>query len=274
MRESDSPRRARPILDRALFEAVQEKLAAGRRARQLTLRGSPAILAGLIFDDRGNRMTPTHSNKRGARYRYYVSHALLQKRAEHAGSVRRVPAEEVEAAVITAVRDHLEQQGRRCRQESCGDRELIEQGVDRVIVRPETIEIYLRSQCAEPTDGIPQENSSPARGDVLSVRWESRTPLAKGVLHSPSAGPLSRESRDNLLTAIAKARSWIDDLVTGRASSLAEIAGKEGRGERHVRLLAPLAFVPPPMISRIIDGTLSHPETITALAKHVPYLWS
>jgi hypothetical protein len=44
----------------------------------------PAFLAGRIFDDRGNRMSSTHSNKRGVRYRYYVSHALLQNRKEAA----------------------------------------------------------------------------------------------------------------------------------------------------------------------------------------------
>jgi DNA invertase Pin-like site-specific DNA recombinase len=84
-----------PIVDRDLFEAVQSKLAAGATARQLRLRSSPAILAGRIFDDRGNRMTHTHTNKRGARYRYYVSHPILQKRNGDAGSVEttsnRVP---------------------------------------------------------------------------------------------------------------------------------------------------------------------------------------
>jgi DNA invertase Pin-like site-specific DNA recombinase len=96
----------KPILHQALFEAVQAKLVAGATARQLRLRDSPAILAGRIFDDRGNRMTPTHTNKRGARYRYYVSHALLQKRPDEAGSVPRVPAPEVESAVLKALREH------------------------------------------------------------------------------------------------------------------------------------------------------------------------
>ena len=66
-----------PILARDVFEAVQAKLAGNAIARQLRLKGSAAILTGRIFDDRGNRMSPTHSNKRGVRYRYYVSHALL-----------------------------------------------------------------------------------------------------------------------------------------------------------------------------------------------------
>lgn len=59
-----------PIIDPALFDAVQARLASTAVARQLRLRGSSAILTSRIFDDRGNRMTPTHTNKRGARYRY------------------------------------------------------------------------------------------------------------------------------------------------------------------------------------------------------------
>jgi len=95
-----------PIVDEALFEAVQAKLAAGAAARSLRLRGSAAILAGRIFDDRGNRMTPTHTNKNGARYRYYVSHAILQKRENEAGSVSRTSAPDVERVVIKAVREY------------------------------------------------------------------------------------------------------------------------------------------------------------------------
>jgi site-specific DNA recombinase len=75
------PGEQEPTLDRALFDAVQAKLAGGANTRQLKLRVSPSILAGRIFDDRGNRMTPTHTNKQGARYRYYVSHTVLQKRS-------------------------------------------------------------------------------------------------------------------------------------------------------------------------------------------------
>ena len=85
-----------PILTRDLFEAVQAKRATNAVARQVTLRGSVALLAGRLFDDRGNRMSPTHANKRGVRYRYYVSHAILQNRKTEAGSIARVPAPEIE----------------------------------------------------------------------------------------------------------------------------------------------------------------------------------
>jgi hypothetical protein len=83
---------------------VQAKLAANAVDRQVRLKGSPAILTGRIFDDRGSRMSPTHSNKLGARYRYYVSHAVLQKRKADAGSVARLPAPKVETLVLDGLR--------------------------------------------------------------------------------------------------------------------------------------------------------------------------
>jgi DNA invertase Pin-like site-specific DNA recombinase len=56
-----------PILDRALFEAVH-KLTASAANRRLRIRSSPVLLSGRLFDDRGNRMTPSHTRKRGVRY--------------------------------------------------------------------------------------------------------------------------------------------------------------------------------------------------------------
>src|SRR5262249_56563370 len=96
-----------PIVDRAVFAAVQAKLAAQARARRCRLRGSPALLSGRLFDNRGNRMSPTHANKGGARYRYYVSHAVLQGKPPPSGLVSRVPAAEIEALVVAARRNHL-----------------------------------------------------------------------------------------------------------------------------------------------------------------------
>jgi site-specific DNA recombinase len=81
-----------PILDRDLFEAVQLKLAEQHNGYRAARAGSEALLMGRIFDDRGNRMSPSHSRKGGARYGYYVSSALIQRQPQSAGSVTRVPA--------------------------------------------------------------------------------------------------------------------------------------------------------------------------------------
>ena len=90
-----NPGEHEPILERELFEAVQSRMADKKVLRQQARAQSPALLMGLIFDDRGNPMSPSHANKKGVRYRYYVSHALLQNRKNAAGSVRRVSAPDV-----------------------------------------------------------------------------------------------------------------------------------------------------------------------------------
>src|SRR5438093_9043767 len=93
-----------PILDSALFAAVQGKLAAQAVARRCRRRGSPALLTGRLFDHRGNRMSASHSNKGGARYRYYLSQAVLQGKPQPTRLVGRVPAAETETLVVAALR--------------------------------------------------------------------------------------------------------------------------------------------------------------------------
>jgi hypothetical protein len=110
---------------------------------------------------------------------------------------------------------------------------------------------------------------------VISLPWSGRAfPSVKGVLHQPEAKPtLKQETRDAILLAIAKARSWIDGVASGCVRSFAEIAERQGKVERHVRLLTPLAFIPPRTLAATIDGTGPHDATVTALAQAVPYRW-
>ena len=68
----------------------------------------------------------------------------------------------------------------------------------------------------------------------------------KGIVHVPAHNtPIKPARRETLLTAIAKARQWVDDMAQGRTATFAQIARREGKVERHVRLLAPLAFLSP-----------------------------
>jgi site-specific DNA recombinase len=64
-----------PIMDRTLFEAVRQKSLAQWSHRTLVRNKSDHLLTGLLFDDAGHRMIPTHATKAGIRYRYYVSTA-------------------------------------------------------------------------------------------------------------------------------------------------------------------------------------------------------
>ena len=78
--------------------------------------------------------------------------------------------------------------------------------------------------------------------------------------------------RELLLVAIAKARRWIKDMERG--DSFADIARREAKAERHIRHLAPLAFVSPRIVTAIIDGTAPATLTVTTLATSLPYSWA
>ena len=268
-----------PILNSALFEAVQAKLAAQAVARRCRLRGPPAILSGRLFDHRGNRMSPTHANKRGARYRYYVSQAVLQGKPPPPGLVSRVPAAEIEALVVAALRNHLNARGGGERLPD-NDRDLLERHLERVTLTPNHLELRLR-ELVEPTqahDPVNDGSSGPPIASVttMAVPWTSPVPAAvKGIIHVPAHNtPIKASRREALLIAIAKARQWIDDLAHGRAASFAVIARREGKVERHIRLLAPLAFVSPRIVSALLDGTAPADLTLTKLARALPYCWA
>jgi hypothetical protein len=84
---------------------------------------------------------------------------------------------------------------------------------------------------------------------------------------------LTPAARDALLNAIAKARRWIDGITIGKVKSFDEIATKEKKVERHIRLLAPLAFVAPSIVQSIIEGTAPAHLTVTELAKSSAHSW-
>jgi len=92
------------IVGADLWSMVQVKLAANRKARSLAIGAeAPSLLSGIIFDSDGNRMTPTHANKRGRRYRYYISASLLD-RTKPGPNTMRVPASEIDSLVLDRLR--------------------------------------------------------------------------------------------------------------------------------------------------------------------------
>src|SRR5215813_13109951 len=93
-----------PIIDPPLWDAVQAQLASnaaqrndGGKARQ------PSLLAGMLFDGDGNRMTPSHAVKKDTRYRYYVSRSLITKDRAATSAGLRIPAAEIEHLVSSRV---------------------------------------------------------------------------------------------------------------------------------------------------------------------------
>ena len=92
-----------PVVDQETCDGVQRLLAEHAQRTVGNCQNSDALLAGKLFDDRGNRMSPSHAAKGGWRWRYYVSQAVLQGRKHEAGSVARAPALEIERRVAEAV---------------------------------------------------------------------------------------------------------------------------------------------------------------------------
>ena len=253
-----------PILDPALFAAVQAKLSAQAVERRYRIRGSAALLTGRLFDAHGHRMTPTHTNKKGVRYSYYVSQAVLRKHAP--GPIGRVPAPDLETLVLDALRRHLHGNGTDPNPIPETDRELIEQHLLRVTLSATEVTLGLRRDAAIPA-------GADIAPETIAVPWAVPAAAVKGLAYVPAHNtPMKPGSREVLLTAIAKARCWIKDVERGQ--SFAEIARREGKAEPHIRHLAPLAFVSPRIISAIIDGTAPAGLTVTALAAGLPYSWA
>ena len=92
------------IIDQDLWDKVHAILAENARTRSANTRAqTPALLKGLLFGPTGAAMSPTHTRKGNRLYRYYVSQDVL-KRGPDACPVGRVPAAEIEAAVIDQLR--------------------------------------------------------------------------------------------------------------------------------------------------------------------------
>jgi hypothetical protein len=136
----------------------------------------------------------------------------------------------------------------------------------------EADEVSLRGEWSTSTEFF---NEKQALDGGMALRWSAPAFLSvKGVLHQPDAkATLKPEAREAILLAVAKARSWLEHLASGRVRSFAEIAEREEKVERHIRLLTPLALMPPQTLAAIIAGTGPSDLTVTALAHTIPWAW-
>ena len=244
------------ILDRELFEAVQARLAAGAIQRRLTRSHSPALLAGRIFDDQGHAMTPTHANKKGVRYRYYVSQAILQGRNHGAGSVARVSAPELETIIVDALR-------REAASPSDDDQTLVQDFLRRVTVRHDCLEL-----ATIPPDADPQ-----AAANITIIPRVHRQRPRSGIDRPPPQGAMDDQTRDTILKAMARSRRWADALLSGTIASTDAIAAAEQLAERYIRRLLPLAFLSPRIIEAVDQGSAPAGLTISELTRSLPHAW-
>ena len=100
------------IVDKQLWDAVQTVLAENRVARATGANTKqPSLLTGVLFDEAGERLTPTWSVKKGTRYRYYVSTSLVTGDGRTRSTRRRIPAGNLESVVIDRLRAFLSSRG-------------------------------------------------------------------------------------------------------------------------------------------------------------------
>ena len=234
-----------PIVDQDLWDRVQQSLRdhLGAARTEKTRQSSEALLAGKLFDDRGNRMSPTWARKGSKRWRYYVSQAALQGDKSKAGSIVRVPAAEVEAFVTEAV-GKLSADGP-ASQTDIRDR------IDRVAIGGTAIQIRL-SEVAEGDD-----SASP-----LTLPWTPPSPYRRReIIQGASAAttgarPMRANARAILIEALGNAHRWLDELLSDPRQTLETLASREGRTERSIRMTMSLAFLAPDIVKAAVEGRL------------------
>jgi DNA invertase Pin-like site-specific DNA recombinase len=250
------------IVDCELFNAVQVKLTEQNNNHTAKRMRSEALLAGLIFDDRGNRMSPSHARKRGIKYRYYVSSALLQGQHGRMGSVHRIPAAEVETRIIEAVRERV------APSTSTNDRTLISDHVARIEVQPDQLIIRLIQTASG-------KHKSAAK-DVLHIRWiKMATQRRREILTSGPAQtvcPIRSETRATLVASIARGRRWLAELIANPSATAESIAERERCSPRKVNMTISLAFLAPSLVKAAIEGRLPHGMGVARLCD-LPAAW-
>jgi DNA invertase Pin-like site-specific DNA recombinase len=239
-----------PVIDRELFDAVQAKLAEQQNNHIKTRTKSEALLIGLIFDDRGNRMSPSHARKQGVKYRYYISLPLLQGQSEEAGSVHRIPAAEIEGLIGNAVRDKLEAPA------ESTIRDLINEHVARVEVQPNRLVVVLK-QTSEPEPS--NDDSEPT---IIHIPWQKPPSKRRREIIIPQSTtqdddrPIRADARARLVAAIARGRRWLDELTTSTGTDIEMIAVRERCSIRKVNMTISLAFLAPDLVKAAIEGRL------------------
>jgi site-specific DNA recombinase len=266
-RDLSYPGEHQPIVEQAVFDAVQAKLADNRSHHHAKRAASNALLIGKLFDDAGNTMTPTHSRKLGLRYRYYISRALLEGRKVEVGTVARVSAEQMETAVLDAVREIPSENGN-VPMPDADARATIDATVSRVVVEKENLAIELTESAAmffgqsilrapwTPKPGRPK------RDIVLPVNCDASTQR-----------PMHAERRSKHLRAIAQGRKWLQELIENKVPDAGTIATREGRSKRSVDMMISLAFVAPEIIEASVAGRLPRGIGITRLMD-LPLSWA
>jgi site-specific DNA recombinase len=265
-----------PIMDRALFDAVRQKSLAQWSHRTIVRNKSDHLLTGLLFDDAGHRMVATHATKAGVRYRYYVSTPFLHGEAKtaSAGSVSRVPASDIEDVVVKFLKDHLATKQDKSTTSGLrlGDRGDLAQLVAGIVVHKDKLVVRFKSDSADEASDCPDDRS-------LSIPWQkppskrSREILLPSNTSRSKVRPEQFVRRARLVSAIARGRRWLDDVVSGRVTTVAQLCTREKCSVRQVNMTISLAFLAPNLVKAAVEGRLPRGIGVERL-RDPPTEWS
>jgi site-specific DNA recombinase len=301
-----------PIIDEALWDEVQAKLATnaverltGERAR------SPSLLAGLLFDAEGHRMTPTHAIKNGTRYRYYISRPLTNESRAKARDGLRIPAGEIEQLVVARIGRFFaepaqiaeivsEQVGTAAPQRrllhraaelganwsgltAVQQRPMLTAMIRHIVLSLDRVDIQLLPSCVaamlrNEARPIPAAATSEEPPIVLSVPAQfRRVGLGIRMLVDGQTLPGQAAKADpKLVKLIVRAHYLSSKLAESSSEYLAAVAQVEGLTSSYFTRVLRLTYLAPDITRAILEGR--HPRDLTAqkLLAHsrLPLSWS
>jgi site-specific DNA recombinase len=221
-------------------------------------------------------MIPTHATKAGVRYRYYASTPVLhgEARTASAGSVSRIPAADIENTVVKSLKEFIEANPSKWSSsaKSPEDRETIAELVNGIVVHTDRLIISLKSVGAEDAT-----DSSDARS--LAIPWQkppsrrSRQILLPLNALRSDVRPEQFERRARLVSTIARSRQWLDDVVSGRVTTAADLGARENCSVRQANMTISMAFLAPNLVKAAVEGRLPRGVGIERL-RDPPTEWS
>jgi hypothetical protein len=296
-----------------LWNKVQKRLADNRVERQTGAGASePSLLAGLIYDYIGERMTPTHANKKGRRYRYYVSQSLIKRgRPKGSDAGRRVPAGDVEqlvadrvtgflgaeAAVFDAIETFVEDvNGRRSIVKQAADlagrwrdleplekRRILQNLIHRIEVGRESVRIQVwphRIPEAVDPDAEAMRTDQAAAGlePTLDLTVPARLKRVgmetKLLIDGAGGGPRGTPDR-SMLRLLAQAHRYRQIMLEAQGRTMRDLAREAGVGRPYFSRIVRLGFLAPDVVKAVLRDR--HPPDLTAkrLSLHtkLPIAW-
>jgi DNA invertase Pin-like site-specific DNA recombinase len=264
------------IIERATWQRVQEMLsqkAAHPRGR--TVRRSPGLLMGKLFDQSGEPLYSCWAKKGQRRYRYFVSKRLVRRTAKPDDRGWRLPAERTELAVAVGMRQILSDRGALASTlKACGfaagelkqaieaiDAKVNQQIetteatstlIERVELKRDSMQITLNLRALLPAERFPAGGANLRMTRLVLLQLKRRGVETRLVL--PGETVAAPRTDPALLRALARGYQWFGELATGRAASTKQIAIREGVSESYVRHLVPLALLAPSIVESICAG--------------------